>query len=40
MASKKKTNKGGHCVWYEPMDLKLLNEDLVVIEAFRKTGFL
>ena len=35
---KNKTNKGGSCVIYEPMDLKLLNEDPDFAEAFRNVG--
>jgi len=38
MAMKKKTNKGGLCVRYEPMDLKLLNEDPSFEEAFNSVG--
>ena len=40
MASKKKENKGGYYVRYEPMDLKLLNEDPSAMEAFMKVCFL
>ena len=32
---KKKVNKGGSCVRYEPMDLKLLNEDPNFMDALR-----
>ena len=40
MASKNKTNKGGHCLRYEPMGLKLFNEDPNAMEVFRRTGCL
>ena len=37
MAGKKKTNKGGHCLGYEPMDMNFLNEDPTALEVFRRT---
>ena len=39
MEAKKKLNKGGYCVRYEPMDLKLLNEDPSFMDDFRNFGF-
>ena len=36
MAARKKMKKGGHCHRYEPMDLKLLNEDPTSMEVFRR----
>lgn len=40
MASKMKTNKGGNCLRYEPMHLKLLNEDPTTMEVFWRMGCL
>ena len=40
MATRRKTNKGGHCHRYRPMDMNFLNEDLTAMEVFRRTGCL
>ena len=40
MAAKRKTNKGGHCLRYEPSDMNLLNEDPISLEVFRRIGCL
>ena len=40
MATRNKTNKGGHCHRYEPMDMNLLNEDSTALEVFIRTGYL
>ena len=40
MAAKRKTNKGGHYLRYEPSDMNLLNEDSTTLEVFRRTGCL
>ena len=40
MAARKKTNKGGHCHRYEPMDMNFLNEYSTSMEVFRRTGCL
>ena len=37
MAAKRKTNKGGHCLRYEP---SFLNEDPTALEVFRRIGCL
>ena len=37
MAAKRKTNKGGHCLRYEPSDMNLINEDPTASEVFRRT---
>ena len=40
MAAKRKTNKGGQCLRYEPSDMNLINEDPTIVEIFRRTGCL
>ena len=40
MDAKRKTNKGGHYLRYEPSDMNLINEDPKVVEVFRRTGCL
>ena len=41
MATKRKTNKGGHYLRYEPLDMNLINEDPTdVDQVFRRTGCL
>ena len=38
MTTKRKAHKGGSCLRFEPMDLKLLNEEPNFVEAFRNAG--
>lgn len=40
MAARRKQYKGGSVVRYEPMDMKLLEEDLTFIQAFFSVWFL
>ena len=37
MAEKRRTNKGGHYLRYEPSDMNLINEDPTASEAFIRT---
>ena len=40
MAEKRRTNKGGQCLRYEPADMNLINEDPTAVEVFRRIGCL
>ena len=37
MAEKRRKNKGGQCLRYEPIDMNLINEDPTTVEVFRRT---
>ena len=36
MAEKRRTNKGGQCLRYEPADMIIINGDLAAVEVFRR----
>ena len=40
MAKKRRINKGGQCLRYEPTDMNMINEDPKIVEVFRRTGCL
>ena len=40
MAEEKKIHRGGHCLRYEPEDMKAIIEDQAVMEVFRRVGCL